>query len=146
MTPPAPCGKPRRLVPIQGQGADYETFVLPTYPTPGSDPNGKIGAVAPIAATGTDVQEVVIESGSHMAWSHVTWAYTAAWSEQVAFHYALAWFDRYLMGDRRRDGLTGTQRVKQVLRVDAAGHGVSKKFRSAYVLDGKACTDMVAGC
>jgi hypothetical protein len=30
---------------------------------------------------GVDVQEVVIESGTHMAWSHVTWAYTSVWSE-----------------------------------------------------------------
>lgn len=145
-TPAGACG-PRKAVPVQGQGADYENFVFPPVPSPGADPKGKIGAVAPIAATGTDVQEVVIESGTHMAWSHVTWAYTASWSEQVAFHYALGWFDRYLQDDKRRGGLTGTERITSVFKSDAEGHGVSKKFTSAYSLDkGKlACADMLAG-
>jgi dienelactone hydrolase len=138
------CG-PRRPVPVQGQGADYETFVLPPQPTPGSDPNGKLAGYAAARDAGIDVQELVIESGSHMAWSHVTWAYTATWSEQVAFHYSLAWFDRYLYGDMPRDGRTGTERLATVLEVDDAGHGVSKKFRSAYALGGARCDDMVAG-
>jgi hypothetical protein len=142
---PAPCGAPRKLVPIQGQGADYESFVLPTTPSPGSNPEGKLNGFKAVAATGTDTQEIVIESGSHMAWSHVTWAYTSAWSEQVAFHYALAWFDRYLYGNREVDGRTATERLTDVLKVDDAGHGVSKKFRSAWSLGGKRCDDMVAG-
>ena len=89
-----------------------------------------------------------------MAWSHVTWAYTSAWSEAVAHWYGLAWFDRYLYGDLRRDpatglpsrrGLTGTQRA--TMNYEAIpGHGVSKKFRSAWSLGGAACPDMVAGC
>ena len=89
----------------------------------------------------------MIESGTHMAWSHVTWAYTASWSEQVAFHYALGWFDRYLQDDFKRGGRTGTERVTSLFKADADGHGVSKKFRSAFSLDkGKiACADMVAG-
>lgn len=146
---PAACGAPRKLVPIQGQGADYESFVLPTTPSPGANPEGKLAGFKAVAATGTDVQEIVIESGSHMAWSHVTWAYTAAWSEQVAQHYALAWFDRYLMKDVERDGASGTERLKQVFKADAAGHGVSKKYRSAWSIGKDRCDDMVAagpGC
>jgi hypothetical protein len=142
--PEGACG-PRRPVPIQGQGADYESFVFPPQPSPGSDPEGKLAGYHGVREAGIPVQEVVIESGSHMAWSHVTWAYTASWSEQVAFHYALAWFDRYLYGDRRREGRTGSERLATVLRVDDAGHGVSKKFRSAYALGGARCDDMVAG-
>ena len=138
------CG-PRTPVPVQGQGADYETFVLPPEPTPGSDPAGKLPGYVAARDAGIDVQEVVVESGTHMAWSHVTWAYTATWSEQVAFHYALAWFDRYLYGDLARGGRTGSQRLAEVLKVDAAGHGVSKKFRSAYALGGARCDDMVVG-
>ena len=104
--------------------------------------------------SGVDVQEVVIESGSHMAWSHVTWAYTSVWSEAVAHWYGLAWFDRYLYGDLRRDpatglpsagGLTGTERT--TMNYEAIpGHGVSKKFRSAWSLGTVTCPDMVAGC
>ena len=88
----------------------------------------------------------MIESASHLAWAHVTWSYTATWSEKVALHYSLAWFDRYLYGDMSRDGATGTQRLK--VNFDAGGgHGLSRKFRSAYSFDGGAsqCGDMVAG-
>ena len=133
-------------VPIQGQGADYETFILPTTPTPDSDPAGKLAGFEAARARGLDTQEVVIESASHLAWSHVTWAYTSTWSEEVALHYALAWFDRYLYGDMERAGATGTERLRE--NYDAGGgHGVSRKFRSAYSLDGGAteCLDMVAG-
>ena len=93
----------------------------------------------------------MIESATHMAWSHVTWAYTSTWSEEVALWYALAWFDRYLAGDVARidgipvkkGGLTGTQRV--TMNYSAVGdHGVSKKFRSAYSIGGATCADMVA--
>ena len=141
-------------VPIQGQGADYESFIFPPQPSPGSDPEGKLDGFKAARDRGVDVQEVVIESGSHMAWSHVTWAYTSAWSEAVAHWYGLAWFDRYLYRDLRRDpatglpardGLTGTERA--TLTYEAIpGHGVSKKFRSAWSLGGAACLDMVAGC
>ena len=34
-------------VPIQGQGADYETFILPTFPTPDSDPAEKLAGSKP---------------------------------------------------------------------------------------------------
>ena len=148
--PPAGACGPRTPVPVQGQGADYESFVFPPTPTPGSDPDGKLGGFRAARAAGLDTQEIVIESGTHMAWSHVTWAYTSPWSEQVAFHYALAWFDRYLLGDRKRDGATGTQRLTTVFAANPAGNGLSKKFRSAYSLAGKGrsrleCGDMVAG-
>jgi dienelactone hydrolase len=141
-------------VPIQGQGADYESFIFPPQPSPGSNPDGKLAGYHAQRDRGIDVQEVVIESGSHMAWSHVTWAYTSVWSEAVAHWYGLAWFDRYLHGDLRRDpatglpsadGQTGTERA--TLNYEAIpGHGVSKKFRSAWHLGGVECPDMVAGC
>jgi hypothetical protein len=141
-------------VPIQGQGADYESFVFPPQPSPGTDPEGKLAGFKAQRERGIDVQEVVIEAGSHMAWSHVSWAYTSVWSEAVAHWYGLAWFDRYLYGDLRRDpatglpsadGQTGTERA--TLTYEAIpGHGVSKKFRSAWSLGGATCLDMVAGC
>jgi dienelactone hydrolase len=147
-TPAGACG-PRELVPIQGQGADYESFIFPPQPTPGSNPGGKLSGFRAVRERGVDAQEVVIESGSHMAWSHVTWAYTSSWSEEVAFHYALAWFDRYLYADIEREGQTGTERLTAVFAAREGGEGVSKKFRSAYSLAGDGtryeCDDMVAG-
>jgi hypothetical protein len=132
-------------VPIQGQGADYESFILPTTPTFNTQPNEKLEGFNAARARGVETQEIVIESASHLAWSHVTGSYTSTWSEPVALHYSLAWFDRYLMGDLERSGLTGTQRLK--LNLDAGGgHGLSRKYRSAYSLgaDGE-CLDMLAG-
>jgi dienelactone hydrolase len=139
------CGL-RTLVPIQGQGADYETFIFPPQPTPGTDPEEKLPGFRAARDAGVDTQELVIESASHLAWSHVFGAYTASWSEDVALHYALAWFDRYLYGDMARGGQTGTERLTNVFSVDAEDHGVSKKYRSAYALGGDQCEDMVAGC
>ena len=143
-------------VPIQGQGADYENFVFPPQPTPEVGPGSrdKLAGFDAIRRRGVDVQEVVIESGTHLAWSHVSWSYTSAWSEAVAAWYSLAWFDRYLHGDVRRrdgevraDGETGTARLTRDF--DAVGtHGLSAKYTSAWALGGAACEDMTAaaGC
>ena len=153
-------------VPLQAQGADYDTFIFPPTPTPGTDPGAKLGAFAEVRKRGIDVQEVVIESATHMAWSHVTWAYTSSWSEAVALYYSLAWFDRYLYGDMarkdglprkaRRGGVTATRRL--TTDFDAVGdHGLSQKYRSAYAFRDLArpaagyaytCDDMTgrAGC
>lgn len=142
-------------VPIQGQGADYENFIFPPQPTPEIGPasRDKLAGYDAIRARGVDVQEVVIESGTHLAWSHVSWAYTSTWSEAVAAWYSLAWFDRYLHGDVRRregevraDGETGTARLTRDF--DAVGtHGLSAKYASAWSLGGATCPDMTAaGC
>ena len=155
-------------VPIQGQGADYDAFIFP--PVPSSDgsngrSNGKLAAFGAIRARGVDVQEVVIESGTHLAWSHVPWSYTAVWSEEVALHYSLAWFDRYLLGNKRRDGRTAEQRLtgnyaakelgpQKAVEPSKRSHGVSRKYNSAYdVASAKGggrwtCADMVGrtGC
>ncbi len=141
-------------VPIQGQGADYESFIFPPQPDfqTGPDSRGKLAGFDAVKARGVDTQEVVIESATHLAWSHVTWAYTSTWSEAVAEWYALAWFDRYLYNDIRRtdgevraDGLTGTQRLTKDF--DAVGdHGLSHKFTSAWSLGGVSCADMTKTC
>jgi hypothetical protein len=141
-------------VPIQGQGADYENFIFPPQPTPDVGPSsrGKLAGHDAVAKRGVDVQEVVIESGTHLAWSHVSWAYTSTWSEAVAAWYSLAWFDRYLHGDVRRrdgevraDGETGTARLTRDF--DAVGdHGLSAKYTSAWTLGGVACADMTKPC
>ena len=149
--------------PIQGQGADYDAFIFP--PTPSQDgtagrSNGKLAGFNAIRARGVSVQEVVIESGTHLAWSHVPWSYTAVWSEEVALHYSLAWFDRWLLGNRKRGGRTAEQRLtenyaaselgpQQQLAPNKRSHGVSRKYNSAYDVaratdEGRwTCLDMV---
>jgi dienelactone hydrolase len=49
-----------------------------------------------------DRQIVMTEAGTHLDYSKVPWAYTPVWSEELEYHYTLAWFDRYLRGDLRR--------------------------------------------
>ncbi|MDX6672130.1 MAG: hypothetical protein QOI91_2493 [Solirubrobacteraceae bacterium] len=152
--------------PIQGQGADYDTWIAPPTPTSadGPDSAGKLPAFEALRQRnpGLDVQQVIIESATHLAWSHVTWSYTSVWSEEVALHYALAWFDRYLANDHARGGLTATQRIKgnyaahdyaraYDVQEDWAGadketHGLSKKYLSAYAIGGDVCRNQRLGC
>ena len=146
--------------PIQGQGADYDAWIAPPpYDTAGTtESDSKLTGFNAVKARGIDTQEIVIESGTHLAWSHVTWSYTAVWSEEVALHYALAWFDRYLAHDYKRDGKKATERLKEnyaahefddaygVPGSDEGHHGLSRKFHSAYFLDGVACGDQRKGC
>ncbi len=49
-----------------------------------------------------DRQIIVTEAGTHLDYSHVPWAYTPSWDEDVEYHYTLAWFDKYLNGNIRR--------------------------------------------
>ena len=77
-------------VPIQGQGADYETFILPTLPTFNTAPGEKLDGFNAARDRGVETQEIVIESASHLAWAHVVGSYTSVWSEPVALHYSLA--------------------------------------------------------
>ena len=157
--------------PIQGQGADYDNWILPPTPTSadGPDSPGKLAGFNGVRQnnTGVDVQEIVIESGTHLAWSHVTWSYTSVWSEEVALHYTLGWFDKYLAGDYSRGGKTATERLKENyaahkyekaygrkaydVNEDFAGgepevHGLSKKYASAYSIGGDVCLNQRLGC
>ncbi len=49
-----------------------------------------------------DRQIIFTEAGTHLDYSSVPWAYTPVWSEELQYHYTLAWFDKYLSGDVRR--------------------------------------------
>jgi dienelactone hydrolase len=59
--------------------------------------------------TAHDRQIVMTEAGTHLDYSHVPWAYTPVWDEDVEYHYTLAWFDKYLNGNirRRMGGVVG---------------------------------------
>lgn len=129
--------------PIQGQGADYDAWITPPIRDDvGPDDPGKLDGFDAVRALGTDVQEIVIESGTHLAWSHVTWSYTSTWSEEVALFYTLAWFDKYLAGDLRRAGARATARLTSNYESsESPGHGLSRKYLSAYSVGGSYCRD-----
>ena len=129
--------------PIQGQGADYDAWITPPVRDDvGPDDPGKLDGFDSVRERGVDVQEIVIESGTHLAWSHVTWAYTSTWSEEVALFYTLAWFDKYLAGDLARDGAAATERLTSNYQsTESPGHGLSRKYLSAYSIGGSYCRD-----
>jgi dienelactone hydrolase len=56
-----------------------------------------------------DRQIIMTEAGTHLDYSHVPFAYTPVWDEDVEYHYTLAWFDKYLNGNvrRRMSGVAG---------------------------------------
>ena len=129
--------------PIQGQGADYDNWIAPPQRSDeGPDSDAKLEGFDAVRERGVDVQEIVIESGTHLAWSHVTWSYTSTWSEEVALFYTVAWFDKYLAGDLVRDGASGTDRVlSNYESTESPGHGLSRKYLSAYSIAGSYCRD-----
>lgn len=49
-----------------------------------------------------DRQIVMIADATHISWSQGPWFYYPTWAEEVAYHYTLAWFDKYLKGDIAR--------------------------------------------
>jgi dienelactone hydrolase len=49
-----------------------------------------------------DRQIVMTEAGTHLDYSHVPFAYSPIWDEDVEYHYTLAWFDKYLNGNAGR--------------------------------------------
>ncbi|MEX2196800.1 MAG: alpha/beta hydrolase [Thermoleophilaceae bacterium] len=129
--------------PIQGQGADYDNWIFPPVPSEdGPDSEAKLDGFDAVRGRGVDVQEVVIESASHLAWSHVDGAWTSTWSEEVAAFYTLAWFDRYLGDDFPREGVSATERlVSNYEAREAPGHGLSRKYLSAYSIGADLCRD-----
>jgi pimeloyl-ACP methyl ester carboxylesterase len=129
--------------PIQGQGADYDAWITPPVRDDvGPDDPGKLEGFDAVRERGVDVQEIVLESATHLAWSHVTWSYTSTWSEEIAFFYALAWFDKYLADDFSRDGVAATTRlVSNHESAESPGHGLSRKYLSAYSVGGSYCRD-----
>jgi hypothetical protein len=52
--------------------------------------------------TPSDRQIVMIANATHIAWSQGPYFYYPTWSEEVAYHYTLAWFDKYLHDDVSR--------------------------------------------
>ena len=129
--------------PIQGQGADYDNWIAPPQRSDdGPDSDRKLDGFDAVRERGVDVQEIVIESGTHLAWSHVTWSYTSTWSEEVALFYTLAWFDRYLAGNERRGGVRASDRITSNYQSsESPGHGLSRKYLSAYSLGDSYCRD-----
>ena len=97
-------GPPSLDVPALGIASEY--FFNPTPQQGAPDPDTKSAAYHQLVAHGTDAMQVNLRSSTHLEYTYVPYILPASrLGERVAFHYTLAWFDRYVKGDesaRRR--------------------------------------------
>ncbi|MCU1600283.1 MAG: hypothetical protein JWO22_992 [Frankiales bacterium] len=91
--------------PAIGMTNDYEFNVQPatSVPNPHGGTNGGGGAgdkgYVQLAKAGIDSQLVSFRNGTHLTYSYIPLVLPSnQLSERFAFHYTLAWFDRYLRG------------------------------------------------
>jgi len=94
---------PRRT-PTLFFGTDYD-FPATGAPMTGPPPARRhLGAFDQLAAAGVDVMSVTTRASDHYEFGYQPTPAdfpASRWGERVAFYYSLAWFDRYLKGDRR---------------------------------------------
>jgi hypothetical protein len=90
-------------------------------------------------AASVPAMEVVFAGSSHFFWSSTSQSTT----HELAHHYTLAWFDRWVKGDR-----AATARL--LARTNVAGKVLadvlSTRFASAAFLDGHDCADLRDTC
>jgi dienelactone hydrolase len=100
--------KPTNTVPGLGLNAEY--FFNPTPQSGAADPDAKDSGFRALRDAGTDTMQVALRSSTHLEWTYVPYILPASrLGERVSMHYTLAWFDRYLRGDKTAtDRLTGT--------------------------------------
>jgi dienelactone hydrolase len=157
--------------------ADFNCQKVPVcvpqpYPSP-PDPKGpgnKDEDFRRVRAAGVDTMKVALRAATHLDFTQFGTGTGSRYGAAVAFYYTLAWFDRYLKGDRAADGrLTATDfdrsgdvhnisggtfdpatqsNVPAYLNRLPVRDRLSFHFRSAYFLEGGRfrCEDVRAGC
>ncbi len=94
-TPAAPTLKTPAL------GINSEYFFNPTPMSAPPDPQSKAAAYKQLTGAGTDAMQIALRSSTHLEYTYVPYILPASrLGERAAFHYTLAWFDRYLRGMR----------------------------------------------
>lgn len=94
---------PRRT-PALFFGTDYDFPATGAPMTAAPPPRRHLGAFDQLAAAGVDVMAVTTRASDHYEFGYQPTPADFPASrngERVAFYYSLAWFDRYLKGDRR---------------------------------------------
>jgi len=80
-------------------GINSEYFFNPSSTSTPPDPQSKAGGYNQLAGAGTDAMQVALRSSTHLEYTYVPYILPASRiGERVAFHYTLAWFDRYVRG------------------------------------------------
>lgn len=104
----------RKVVPVTkpalGMSADY--YLPPTPNTSLPDPKAKSASSLDYSTKGVDTGEIVIRGGSHFDFSFIpNPAFGASLrGEDMVAWYTVAWFDKYLKGDRTADARLLTDR------------------------------------
>jgi len=92
-------------------GINSEYFFNPQPMQAAPDPHADDAAFRQLRAAGVDTMQVALRGSTHLEYSYVPYILPASrLGERVAFYYTLAWFDRYLRGDRSAtERLTATR-------------------------------------
>jgi dienelactone hydrolase len=89
--------QPTLTTPALGINSEY--FFNPSSMSAPPDPQSKAGAFKQLATAGTDVMQIALRSSTHLEYTYVPYILPASrLGERVAFHYTLAWLDRYVRG------------------------------------------------
>lgn len=99
-------GKPVLAIRAPALSLTAEYFLNPSPATPNSppDPEEKLDAYKQMKATGVDSMRVGLRSSTHLEFTYIPLILPASrYGERVAMYYTLAWFDRYVRGERSAD-------------------------------------------
>jgi dienelactone hydrolase len=90
---------PSLKVPALGIHSEY--FFNPTPQSSTPDPHAQDAAYKQLTDAGTDSMIVQLRSSTHLEYTYVPYILPASrLGERVAWYYTLAWFDRYVKGQR----------------------------------------------
>ena len=88
----------------------FPSILTPKDPAKPPDPNQHLNAAyAQLTGAGVDAMEITTRASTHYEFGYQPFPASfqaSRYGERIAFHYTLAWFDRYVRGDK-----SGTQRL-----------------------------------
>lgn len=82
---------------------DFPQPPLPIAPRSAPDPSRRLGPQRQLVAKGVDAMTIVPRASSHYEYGYQPFPASfpaSRYGERTSFHFALAWFDRYVKGDR----------------------------------------------
>lgn len=104
-------------VPTMGQDAEAGFWPQPFASPP--DPDAHNATFRRFREAGVPAMQVSLQGSTHLEWTYVPYLLAASSTgERVAMHYTLAWFDRWLKGERH--GRTGGEARPPAWRTQAA--------------------------
>jgi hypothetical protein len=81
----------------------FPSVLAPKDPSNPPDPRVHLGAFNQLVGAGVDTMSITPRASTHYEWGYQPFPASfqaSRYGERVSSHYTLAWFDRYLKGDR----------------------------------------------